>query len=139
MSSRGLRRLEHPLRSGTTANLVISCVTIIVADKQQLVAKTNNKLTGLALNGSSSLIAIRLSLTLSSNCLQERVNEWRDQSFWGVAKEFAGHAPETYLLRAKLNFSLARASCAWRRSIYTAYRPTYMQLRGHNVDMASMT
>ena len=69
-----------PLRSGTTAaNLVLSCVKAIVTDKQQLVAKTNNKLTGLTLNSSfSSLLGLKQP-SLSSSCLQERVNEGRGQ------------------------------------------------------------
>ena len=54
---------------------ISSCVTTIVTDKQQLVAKTNNKLTGLALNGSfSSLLGLKQP-SLSSGCVQERVNE----------------------------------------------------------------
>ena len=61
-------------------------MTTIVTDKQQLVAKTNNKLTGLALNGSfSSLLGLKQP-SLSSSCLQERVNEGCGQRFGGVAK-----------------------------------------------------
>ena len=68
-----------PLRSGTTANLVA---------KQQLVAKINNKLSGLALNGSfSSLLGLKQP-SLSSSCLQEHVNEGRGQYFGGMAKNF---------------------------------------------------
>ncbi|MCG8625598.1 MAG: hypothetical protein MJE68_26810, partial [Proteobacteria bacterium] len=69
------------------------CVTIIVADKHHLVAKTNNKLTRLALNGSfSSLLGLK-QLALSSSCLQERVNEWHGQRFGGVAKELLDTLP----------------------------------------------
>ena len=53
MSSGGLRGLEHPPKVWHNSQLS-SCVTTILTDKQQLVAKTNNKLTGLALNGSFS-------------------------------------------------------------------------------------
>ena len=79
-------------------------MTTIVTDKQQLVAKTNNKLTGLALNGSFSSLLGPKQPSLSSSCVQERVDE-------GVAKIFAsalrarsaqylpssnpGHAPVT--------------------------------------------
>ena len=66
-----------------------SYVTTIVTDKQQLIAKTNNKLTGLALNGSISLLLGLKQLSLSSSCLQERVNEGRGQRFEGVANTFA--------------------------------------------------
>ena len=82
-----------PLRSGITANG--SCVTAIVTDKQQLVAKTNNKLTGLTPNGNfSSLLGLKQP-SLSSSCLQERVNEGRGQHFGGGAKIFCtfGSAP----------------------------------------------
>ena len=66
-----------------------SCVITIVTDKQQLVANTNNKLTGLALNGSfSSLLGLKQP-SLSSSYLQERVNEGRGQRLGGVAKHFA--------------------------------------------------
>ena len=64
-------------------------MTTIVTDKQQLVAKTNNKLTGLALNGSFSQLLGLKRLSLSSSCLQERVDEGRGQRFVGVAKIFA--------------------------------------------------
>ena len=53
VSSGGLRGLEHPPKVWHNSQLS-SCMTTIVTDKQQLVAKTNNKLTGLALNGSFS-------------------------------------------------------------------------------------
>ena len=55
VSSGGLRGLEHPPKVWHNSQLS-SCVTTIVTDKQQLIAKTNNKLTGLALNGSISLL-----------------------------------------------------------------------------------
>ena len=57
-------------------------MTNIVPDKPELVSKTNNKLTGLALNGSFLSL---LGLKLSSNG-QERVNEGCDEHFGGVAK-----------------------------------------------------
>ena len=63
-------------------------MTTIVADKQQLVAKTNNKLTGFALNDSFSLLLGLKQPSLSSSCLQERINEGCGQSFGGVAKIF---------------------------------------------------
>ena len=53
VSSGGLRGLERPAKVWYNSQLS-SCVTTIVTDKQQLVAKTNNKLTGLTLNGSFS-------------------------------------------------------------------------------------
>ena len=57
--------------------------------KDQAVAKTNIKLTGLALNGSfSSLLGLKQP-SLSSSYLQERVNEGRGQRFGGVANNFA--------------------------------------------------
>ena len=88
MSSGGLRGLEHPPKVWHNSQLS-SCVTTIVTDKQQLVAKINIKLTGLALNGGfSSLLGLKQP-SLSSNCLRERVNERRGQRFWGVAKNFA--------------------------------------------------
>ena len=110
MSSGGLRGLEHPPKVWHNSHLN-SCVTTIVTEKQQLVAKTNNKLTGLTLNGSfSSLLGLKQP-SLSSSCPQERVNEGRGQHFVGVAKIFAralraclaqhlpssnpGHAPGT--------------------------------------------
>ena len=72
----GLRGLEHPPKVWHNSQLS-SCVTIIVTDKQQLVAKTNNKLTGLARNSSfSSLLGLKQP-SLSSSCVQERVNEGR--------------------------------------------------------------
>ena len=56
--------------------------------KQQLVAKTNNKLIGHTLNGSfSSLLGLKQP-SLSSSCLQECVNEGRGQRFGGMAKNF---------------------------------------------------
>ena len=64
-------------------------MTTIVTDKQQLVAKTNNKLTGLALNDSFLLLLGLKQPFLPSSCLQERVNEGRGQRFGGVAKNFA--------------------------------------------------
>ena len=64
-------------------------MTNIVTDKQKLVSKTNNKLTGLALNGSFlSLLGIKWP-SLSSNGVQERVNEGCSQRFGGVPKHFA--------------------------------------------------
>ena len=85
-------------------------MTTIVTDKQQLVAKTNNKLTGLALNGSFSQLLGLKQPSLSSSCLQERVNEGHGQRFVGMAKNFArvhlaqhlpssnpGHAPAMHL------------------------------------------
>ena len=88
MSSGGLRGLEHPPRVWHN-NQLSSCVTTIVTDKQQLIAKTNNKLTGLAPNGSFSLLLGLKQPSLSSSCLRERVNEGRGQRFGGVAKIFA--------------------------------------------------
>ena len=88
MSSGGLRGLEHPPKVWHNSQLS-SCVTTIVTDKQQLIAKTNNKLTGLALNGSFSLLLGLKQPSLSSSCLRERVNEGRGQRFGGVAKHFA--------------------------------------------------
>ena len=64
-------------------------MTTIVTEKQQLIAKTNNKLTGVALNGSFSLLLGLKQPSLSSSCLRERVNEGRGQRFGGVAKIFA--------------------------------------------------
>ena len=113
VSSGGLRGLEHPPKVWHNSQLS-SCVTTIVTDKQQLVAKTNIKLTGLALNGSfSSLLGLKQT-SLSSSCLQKRVNEGRGQRFGGVAKDFAralcarlaqhlpssnpGHAPVSHTL-----------------------------------------
>ena len=88
VSSGGLRGLEYPPKVWHNSQLS-SCVTTIVTDKQQLVAKTNNKLTGLALNGSFlSLLGLKQP-SLSSSCLQECVNEGRGQRFGGVAKPFA--------------------------------------------------
>ena len=88
VSSGGLRGLEHPPKVWHNSHLN-SCVTTIVTEKQQLVAKTNNKLTGLTLNGSfSSLLGLKQP-SLSSSCPQERVNEGRGQRFVGVAKNFA--------------------------------------------------
>ena len=90
MSSGGLRGLEHPPKVWHNGQLSTSCVTtIIVTDMQQLIAKTNNKLTGLALNGSFSLLLGLKQPSLSSSCLRERVNEGRGQRFGGVAKNFA--------------------------------------------------
>ena len=87
MSSRGLRGLEHPPKVWHSSQLS-SCVTTIVTDKQQLIAKTNNKLTGLALNGSfSSLLGVKQP-SLSSSYLQERVNEGHGQRFGGMTKTF---------------------------------------------------
>ena len=78
----GLGGLSTPLWSGQ----LTGCMTTIVTDKQQLVAKTNNKLTGLALNRSfSSLLGLKQP-SLSLSCLQERVNEGRGQIFWDMAK-----------------------------------------------------
>ena len=61
----GLRGLEHPPKVWHNSQLS-SCMITIVTDKQQLVAKTNNKFTGLTLNGSvSSLQGLKQpSLTL---------------------------------------------------------------------------
>ena len=73
MSSGGLRGLEHPPKVWHNSQLS-SCVTTIVTDKQQLIAKTNNKLTGLALNGSFLLLLGLKQPSLSSSRLQERVN-----------------------------------------------------------------
>ena len=74
VSSGGLRGLEHPPKVWHNSHLN-SCVTTIVTEKQQLVAKINNKLTGLTLNGSfSSLLGLKQP-SLSSSCPQERVNE----------------------------------------------------------------
>ena len=85
MSSGGLRGLEHPPKVWYNSQLS-SCVT---TKKQQLIAKTNNKLTGLTLNGIFlSLLGLKQP-SLSSNRLQERVNEGRGQRFGGVAKNFA--------------------------------------------------
>ena len=53
VSSGGLRGLEHPPKDWHNSQLS-SCVTTIVTDKQLLLAKTNNKLIGLAQNGSFS-------------------------------------------------------------------------------------
>ena len=87
MSSGGLKGLEHPTKVWHNSQLS-SCVTTILTDKQQLVAKTNNKLTGLTLNGSfSSLLGLKQP-SLSSSCVQECVNEGRGQRFGGVAKYF---------------------------------------------------
>ena len=95
VSSGGLRGLEHPPKVQHNSQLS-SCVTTIVTDKQQLVAKTNNKLTGLTLNGSFlSLLGLKQP-SLSSSYLQERVNEGRGQRFGGVTKTFA-HALHTRL------------------------------------------
>ena len=58
-------------------------MTTIVTDKQQLVTKTNNKLTGLALNGSFSQLLGLKQPSLSLSCLQECVNEGCGQ-FLGV-------------------------------------------------------
>ena len=95
MSSGGLRGLEHPPKVWHNSQLS-SGVTTIVTDKQQLVAKTNIKLTGLALNSSfSSLLGLKQP-SLSSSCLQECVNEGRGQRFGGVAKNYMrvfGSAP----------------------------------------------
>ena len=88
VSSGGIRGLEHPPKVWHNSQLS-SCVTTIVTDKQQLIAKTNNKLTGLALNGSFSLLLGLKQPSLSSSCLQERDNEGRGQHFGGVAKYFA--------------------------------------------------
>ena len=74
-----------------------SCVTTIVTDKQQLIAKTNNKLTGLAQNGSISLLLGLKQPSLSSSCLQERVNEGCGHRLGGVAKIFARVRLSTYL------------------------------------------
>ena len=61
-----------------------SCMITIVTDNQQLVA---NKLTRLALNGSFSLLLYRPNTaSLSSSCLQIRVNEGRSQRLGDVAK-----------------------------------------------------
>ena len=88
MSSGGLRGLEHPPKVWHKSQHS-SYVTTIVTDKQQLVAKTNNNLTGLALNGGfSSLLGLKQP-SLSSSCLQERINEGCGQLFGGVAKDFA--------------------------------------------------
>ena len=76
VSSEGRRGLEHPPKVWHSSQLS-SCVTTIVTDKQQLVAKTNNKLTGLALNGSFSQLLGLKQPSLSSSCLQERINEGR--------------------------------------------------------------
>ena len=102
VSSGGLRGLEDPPKVWHNSQLS-SCVTTILTDKQQLVAKTNNKLTGLALNGSfSSLLGLKQP-SLSSSCVQERVNEGRGQRFWGVVKSlrtrFARVWLSTYLLQ----------------------------------------
>ena len=88
VSSGGLRGLEHPPKVWHNIQLS-SCVTTIVTEKQQLIAKTNNKLTGLALKGSFSSLLGQKQPSLSSSCLQERVNEGRGQCFGGVAKNFA--------------------------------------------------
>ena len=92
----GLRGLEHPPKVWLNSQLS-SCVTTIVTNKQQLIAKTNNKLTGLALNGSISLLLGLKQPSLSSSCLQERVNEGRGRRFGGVAKNFARVWLSTYL------------------------------------------
>ena len=61
-------------------------MTIIVTDKQLLLAKTNNKLTGLALNGGFSSLLDLKQPSLPPSYLPERVNEGRGQCFGGVAK-----------------------------------------------------
>ena len=99
VSGGGLRGLEHPPKVWHNSQLS-SCVTTIVSDKQQLVAKTSNKLTALALNGSfSSLLGLKqlLHASLSSNCLQERVNEGRGRHFGGVAKSLHAHFARVWL------------------------------------------
>ena len=117
VSSGGLRGLEHPPKVWPNSQLS-SCVTTIVTEKQQLIAKTNNKLTGVALNGSFSLLLGLKQPSLSSSCLRERVNEGRGQRFGGVAKIFAralrarlaqhlpssnpGHAPGPRRSRSKI-------------------------------------
>ena len=88
-------------------------MTTIVADKQQLIAMTNNKLTGFALNDSFSLLLGLKQPSLSSSCLQERVNEGCDQSFGCVAKNFA---------RARLAQLLP--------SSYPGYAPDYQLVVG---------
>ena len=66
-------------------------------DKQQLVAKTNNKLTGLALNGSfSSLLGLEQP-SLSSSCLQET---W---VYKGVSTIEATEAAASVISSANLN------------------------------------
>ena len=64
----GVRGFKHPPKVWHNSQLS-SCVTTIVTEKQQLVAKTNNKLTELALNSSfSSLLGLKQPF-LSSSCL----------------------------------------------------------------------
>ena len=96
MSSGGLRGLEHPPKVWHNSQLS-SCVTTIVTDKQQLIAKTNNKLTGLALNGSFSLLLGLKQPSLSSICLRERVNKGRGQRFGGVAKILRARSARVWL------------------------------------------
>ena len=96
VSSGGLRGLEHPPKVWHNSQLS-SCVTTIVTDKQQLIAKTNNKLTGLALNGSFSLLLGLKQPSLSSICLRERVNKGRGQRFGGVAKILRARSARVWL------------------------------------------
>ena len=96
MSSGGLRGLEHPPKVWLNSQLS-SCVTTIVTAKQQLIAKTNSKLTGLALNGSFMLLLGLKQPSLSSSCLQERVNEGRGQRFEGVAKILRARSARVWL------------------------------------------
>ena len=128
VSSGGLRGLEHPPKFWHNSQLS-SCVTTIVTDKQQLIAKTNNKLTGLALNDSFSLLQGLKQPSLSSSCLRERVNEGRGQRFGGVAKNFAralcarlaqhlpssnpGHAPVDDNLWAIFITKWMKFDCQW--------------------------
>ena len=74
VSSGGLKGLEHPPKVWHNCQLS-SCVTTIVTNKQQLIAKTNNKLTELALNNSfSQLLGLKQPSLSFKNALMRGVS-----------------------------------------------------------------
>ena len=84
----GLRVLKHPPPPQLWHNSQISSsVATICADNQELVAGTNNKLTGVYNSLSKQLFLIATwpkQPSLSASYLQERVSEGRGQRFLGA-------------------------------------------------------
>ena len=102
--------------------------TIIVIDKQQLVAKTSNKLPGLVLNGSFLSLLGRKQPSFLSSCVQERVNEGRGQRFGSVAKNFAR------ALHAHLAYGLWRMAYGLWLMAYSTYLPQILDTPLSTID-----
>ena len=90
--------LEHPPQLWNNSQ-ISSSVATIYADNRQLVARTNNKLTGLYNSLSKQLFLVATwpkQPSLSASYLQERVSEGRGLKFCARASRAIGLAPSSF-------------------------------------------